>query len=65
VIPNTRDLYRCDVCGRLFVMDLDPVTRCATHGENEHCHLGERVMEPGGFAVPAPASPTCIPYAVP
>ena len=57
------DHYRCDVCGLRFVLTLEPLIMCATHGEDDHCHVGEFLLCDDGRTQRAAQSPECITFA--
>jgi hypothetical protein len=47
-----------------FLLDFAPATRCATHGEDAHCHVGHRIVCHDGKVIYAAAQAECQPYAV-
>ena len=57
------DRYRCEHCGRQYVIDFSPRVMCAIHGEDDCCHAGEYVIDGEGRVVAVIASPDCITFA--
>jgi hypothetical protein len=58
------ETWVCDECRLTFLLDFAPATRCATHGEDAHCHVGHRIVCHDGKVIYAAASSECQPYAV-
>ncbi len=52
----------CDECGLTFILDLEPATRCASHGDDEHCHTGHRIICHDGKVIYAASRTDCQPF---
>jgi hypothetical protein len=61
--PPLPDHWRCEQCGRRFLLDFQPAVMCTAHSEGAHCHTGHQELMADGSTLFVPASPSCLPFA--
>lgn len=54
----------CEVCNTRFVLQLEGTRlRCAIHSEDDHCHVGQLILDAEGRQIQYVTPPTCSAFA--